>query len=281
MDFASSTTTSFPRLRSPNWDYHASNYDVENEVFFASIESFTKTDLHYRRWLSLVKIPKYLPPEAETPLLLHVAAFAGSTYFTKTLLHAGQEVDPRDVQGRTPLLWASSSGHAEIVSILLKHDVEVDAEDNDGEKPIHLAARKNYHRIVKMLSRSRSGSTFPQTKGYLDRFGYVRGGQARTKGNTAIQYICQQGHTEAVLVMIPFLQPDTLEEMLCETCSGRFESARAIFENSNASVNSKFTGATAIYLDCKDLFTKREEEMSRKGLRFLDKLDVAEEIKRR
>ncbi|RFU29562.1 hypothetical protein B7463_g6755, partial [Scytalidium lignicola] len=234
-----------------NWGYHASKYDVEDESFFVSIKTFTEADSDFRRWLSLVKSAKYLPSTGQAPSLLHIAAFAGLTQFAKYLLHTGHTVDSRDIEDKTPLMWASSSGHVEIVSILLQHGAEPDAEDKWGVKPIHLAARQNSHKIVKMLLEAGVDPLSPKTKEYVSDDGYIMGGQSRTKGDTAVQYACQQGHTETILAMIPFLQPDTLEEVLCETCRyGKFESVRTILENSEVSINSKFTGATALYLAC-------------------------------
>jgi ankyrin repeat protein len=234
-----------------NWGYHASKYDVEDESLFVSIKNFTEADSVFRRWLSLVKTAKYLRPAAKAPSLLHIAAFAGLTQFAKHLLLAGHSVDSRDAEKKTPLLWESSGGHAQIVSLLLEHGAEPDAEDYGGVKPIHLAARQNSYRIVKMLLEAGVDPLSPKTKEYLGPRGEIMGRQQRTKGNTAVQYVCQQGHTETILVMIPFLQPETLEEVLCETCRyGKFESARAILENSDVSVNSKFSGATALYLAC-------------------------------
>jgi ankyrin repeat protein len=235
-----------------NWSFHAGNYDVKDESFFASIKSFAETDSGFRRWLSIVKTDKFLHPIAETPSLLHVAAFAGLAKFANHLLQAGQPVDPRDIEGKTPLLWASSSGHTEMVSILLKHGAVPDAEDECGVKPIHLAARQNYHGIVKMLLEAGVDPITPKTKDDLFHGAFGPGrSQERTKGDTAVQYICRHGHTETILVMLPFLQPETLEEVLCETCRyGKFESARAVLENSDVSVNSQFTGATALHLAC-------------------------------
>jgi ankyrin repeat protein len=234
-----------------NWSYHASKYDVGDESFFVAIKSFTEAHSYFRRWLSLVKSAKYLPSTAQAPSLLHIAAFAGLAQFAKHLLHAGQPVDSRDVEEKTPLLWAADKGYTGIVSSLLEHGAEPDAEDYGGVKPIHLAARQNHHQIVKMLLDAGVDPISPKTKEYLAGGGRVMGGQSRTVGATAVQYVCQQGHTETIQVMIPFLQPDTLVEVLCETCRyGKFECARAILENSDVSVNSKFTGATPLYLAC-------------------------------
>lgn len=233
-----------------NWGYHASKYDIEDEIFFSLVKTFREAELDFRRWLSLKKKTKYLVLTVPVPSLLHIAAFAGLTQFAKCLLQTGQEVDSRDAEGKTPLFWASNSGHAEIVSLLLNHGAILDTEDDEGVKPIHLAARQNFYGIVQMFLQAGVDPLSPKTKEYMHR-GYIAGGQRRTQGNTAVQYACEQGHTETILVMIPFLQPDTLQEVLCETCRyGKFESARAVIENSDVSVNSKFTGATPLYLSC-------------------------------
>jgi ankyrin repeat protein len=255
-----------------NWSYHASKYDIEDESFFTSIKSFTAADSDFRRWLSRVKTRKYLQLAVQTPTLLHIAAFAGLSEFAKHILLEGHAVDSRDVEERTPLLWASSSGHSGIVSTLLEYGAVPDAEDEWGVKSIHLAAKQNSPVLVELLLKAGVDPISPKTKEF--KFGRrLLGGQRMTKGNTAVQDICQHGHTETLLVMIPFLRQETLGEVLCETCRyGKFESARVVLDNTNVSVDSTFTGATALYLasiapnvDCVRILVERGAEIRQKS----------------
>jgi ankyrin repeat protein len=134
-----------------------------------------------------------------------------------------------------------------MASLLLQNGANPNAEDCRGVKPLHEAARKNHAAIVKMLLEAGVDPLTPKTS--ENHSGRLAGGEKTTKGETAVQYVCQQGHTESVQVMLQFVQPETLEELLCESCRyGKFEAAKVVLERSNVSPNSKFRGATALYL---------------------------------
>ncbi|PTB44224.1 hypothetical protein M441DRAFT_99046, partial [Trichoderma asperellum CBS 433.97] len=51
----------------------------------------------------------------------------------KLLLEHGAEIDAADINGKTPLIHASSVGHENTVKVLLEYGAEVNAADNDGQ----------------------------------------------------------------------------------------------------------------------------------------------------
>jgi ankyrin repeat protein len=59
------------------------------------------------------------------------------------LLGRGAEVDVRDVNDRTPLMWASLRIDKDSVSLLLAHKANVNAHDNTGNTPLHLVASRS------------------------------------------------------------------------------------------------------------------------------------------
>lgn len=187
--------------------------------------------------------------EIQTPTPLHVAAFAGLTCYAKKLMEQSVEIDPRDAEERTPLHWACSRGHTGMVSLLLACGAIPDPEDSRGVKPIHLAARRNYATIVKMLLEAGVDPLTPKTKEDVTR--RLRCGEVGTKGETAVEYVWLQGHTDTIVTMLPFLTPETLEELFCQCCRyGKFEAVRAILNATSISPNVKSSGATALYLAC-------------------------------
>jgi len=102
---------------------------------------------------------------------------------------------------------------------------------------------------VNMLLEAGVDPVSPKTR--PDHEGRALGGEKLTIGETAVEYVCKQGHTDTLMVMIQYLQPETLEEVLCESCRcGKIENVRAVLENSDVSPNSMFTSATALYLAC-------------------------------
>jgi ankyrin repeat protein len=249
------------RLRYPfleyaieNWAYHASQYDIVDEEFFRSITKIVDSENpDFRRWVYLKWNTKMRGREpaldAPTPSALHIAAYAGLTEYAKNLLHKGYSVCSVDSEERTPLHLACKHNHAKMVSLILEHGANPDPEDCRGVKPIHEAARRNHATIVKMLLEAGVDPLSPKT--HEDYEGYTLGGQTITTGETAVEYVCKQGHADTLFVLLPYLRSEALVEVSCESCRyGKFENVRTVLENSDVSPDLKFNGATALYLAC-------------------------------
>ena len=231
-----------------NWAHHASRYDVEDENFFAAISRFADANNSaFDRWVALEWTTRKARPEL--PSALHIAAFSGLTHYTKKLLLEGKNVNSLDATERTPLQWACRRGHDEIVSLLLQNGGEPDHDDYQGVKSLHEAAKRNYANIVKILLHAGVDPLTPKTR--ENHGGRLSGGERSTRGETAVEYVYQWGHTETILVMLPFLKRETAVELLCESCSyGKPEAVQAILDNSNVSVNFKSYGGTPIFIAC-------------------------------
>jgi ankyrin repeat protein len=233
------------------WAFHASKYDFEDHGFFKSVADFLDPDsIDFKKWLELDWMKGLKSSEIQAPTPLHVAAFAGLTEYAKKLLKEAASVDSRDAEDRMPLHWACARGHASMAELLLKGGATPDPEDTRGVKPIHEAARKNHAGIVKMLLEAGVDPLTPKTKENIKRF--LMCGDVSTKGETAVEYVWLQGHTDTIITMLPFLTPETLEELFCQCCRyGKFEAVRAILKATDLSPNSKSSGATALYLACR------------------------------
>ncbi|KAF4457192.1 Ankyrin-3 [Fusarium austroafricanum] len=235
-----------------NWSYHASHYDVADEEFFNAITGFLNPgSLSFLRWLVIHwgSTSTEKGSNEGIPTALHIAAFAGLSELALKLLQQGISVAKADAQERVPLHWAAANGHTKLVSLLIQHGTDPDAVDGRGLKPIHLAALRNYSEAVTLLLEAGVKPNTAKTK--EDRRGHLSGGERLTKGECPIFYASRAGHTETIIAMIPFCEPDMLEQLLCQCCKyGQTDAVLAILNNSSVSPNATFDGATALYFAC-------------------------------
>ncbi|KAL5354784.1 hypothetical protein ACLOAV_000874 [Pseudogymnoascus australis] len=230
------------------WTWHAGHYDIEDTGLFDLVSQFMDgINAAFQRWLILEWHAKYPVTEAQIPSRLHVAAYAGMTKYASSLIKSGQGVESPDLNERTPLHWAAEKGHIKIAALLLQHGATPDSPDFKGLKPLHLAAKNNHADVVRLLLQAGVDPLTPKTQ--ENHRGRIRGGEKRTKGETAVEYLCYLGHTESILEILPFVKPETLKEILCSCCRyGQVEATRAVLQNSSVSSNAIFEGASALYL---------------------------------
>ena len=108
-----------------------------------NLSKVTRTCIHLQPIMMNVKLGRY----GETQL--HHCARKGFTTSVKRLLSIRNiNVNVKDVNGSTPLHYAASNGHIEIIRLLLQNGAEVNAKDDSGWTPLHDAA---YHGHVDIL----------------------------------------------------------------------------------------------------------------------------------
>ena len=72
---------------------------------------------------------------------VHQVAAKGDLAKVKWYLQNGMNVNVKDNDGRTPLVWAVSKVHLDIVSFLIHNGADVNAKDNAGLTPLMIAGR--------------------------------------------------------------------------------------------------------------------------------------------
>ena len=79
---------------------------------------------------------------------------AGSAGVVKLLLDAGASVDPRDVRGFTPLMWAAGTDHPEpnVVRALLAAGADTSIQSTAGESVLNWAGKYNDAKILTALN---------------------------------------------------------------------------------------------------------------------------------
>ncbi|KAI9860062.1 MAG: hypothetical protein M1813_006410, partial [Trichoglossum hirsutum] len=81
---------------------------------------------------------------------IHLAASIGLIEYVKKLVQE-YPVDSRDLNGRTPLSYASENGHMEICRYALEKGADIEAKDTIGQTPLHFAARGDREAVVRFL----------------------------------------------------------------------------------------------------------------------------------
>eukprot|EP01018_Ginkgo_biloba_P010032 Gb_22056 [translate_table: standard] len=137
--------------------------------------------------------------------VLHVAAMNGNSRLCKTLLKIKKQLgDAKDSAGQTPLHYAVTNNHKEVVDVLLEGIASNQNEsykDLSGRTPLHLAAENGNQKIVQKLLSAKW--EHPEN--------YVRIGDFL--GETALHKAARGGHKEIVKKLLdsgarPLLERD-------------------------------------------------------------------------
>jgi ankyrin repeat domain-containing protein 50 len=97
-----------------------------------------------------------VPP---TFTLLHLASYFGNLPWTKLLLEQSSSegipfrryISRKDSCGRTPLFWAATRGHREVVELLLDHGAKINSRDRSHLTPLHIAVTGQHKEVVALL----------------------------------------------------------------------------------------------------------------------------------
>ena len=85
-------------------------------------------------------------PQRETPLML--AAITNQLVWAQKLIDKGADVNQK---GWTPLHYAATKGHIEMMRLLMEHHAYLDAESPNGTTPLMMAAHYGTPMATKLL----------------------------------------------------------------------------------------------------------------------------------
>ena len=124
------------------------------------------------------------PPTAKAPdISIHDAAAVGNIEAVKQYLDGGADVNAKDGDGFTPLVFAVDKGHKEIVEILIAKGADVNAKDKLGWTPLFYAAFSGRTEVVELL--------------------IAKGVDVNAKDNLGtLRYAASGGHKETVELLI-------------------------------------------------------------------------------
>ena len=82
---------------------------------------------------------------------LNQAAQKGDASRVRQLVSGGEDINAKDGNGKTALMYASENGQAEIARLLIDAAADVNAKDKDGKTALMYAAESNNLETVKYL----------------------------------------------------------------------------------------------------------------------------------
>jgi len=133
----------------------------------------------------------------ETDTRLHQAALDGNKEEVMRLLEEGLNVNSKDPDGRTPMMYASFNGHTEIVSELLEKGTIVNLRDNYGRTPLMFASSGPFPETVKLLLQNKAEPDLVDGEEHF----------------TALMYAAAEGHIEVVRILLDNKADPTLKDI--------------------------------------------------------------------
>ncbi|KAL5329318.1 hypothetical protein ACEPPN_002829 [Leptodophora sp. 'Broadleaf-Isolate-01'] len=232
-----------------NWPYHVSKYGKVDDELFQRLDRLMEPKSNSLslclRFMSLGVRSDEVSHGSKSVSPLHICALKGLTAYSAHLIELGQDMNTIDPELRTPLHRAAEKGHHGVAEGLLKNGASSNMDDCAGLTPLHLAASTNHGAIVKSLLEAGVDPFTPKTR---ENPGRMCGNAKSTRGETAVEYASEYGHTEALLELLPFLDEDGVSKALGWSASnGRTENILAILSTSKLDVNKMFQGKTPIH----------------------------------
>lgn len=122
---------------------------------------------------------------------LHIVTARRDLGWMALLIARGAKIDPRDKQGRTPLMIAADLGFAEGAEVLIGRRARLDEPNNQGETPLIRAVQKRDTRMTRLLLDAGADPDKPDTLAGMSARDYARS-DAR---NAAVLRLIEQQKT--------------------------------------------------------------------------------------
>ncbi|MBG0859169.1 MAG: ankyrin repeat domain-containing protein [Bacteroidales bacterium] len=127
----------------------------------------------------------------------HEAALNGQINQVIKLLNGGFDVDIRDEDGRTALMYAAFNGHTEILKKLIERGAQVNLRDNYGRTALMMASSGPNPAAVKLLLDHEAAPDLADAEEHF----------------TALMYAAAEGHMDVVKVLLSFRANPELKDV--------------------------------------------------------------------
>jgi len=149
---------------------------------------------------------------------MHDLARSGRVDTIEKLILQGEDIDPRDERGCTPLHFAVVARQREVVAVLVGNGADPNAHNDRGDTPLHLAAANRDQALAQYLlgkgadasALNDSGSSLMHVAAWVGDVGLLKicldqglSIDARTKaGFTPLHFAAQSGYDDAVAYLL-------------------------------------------------------------------------------
>lgn len=121
-------------------------------MILLKVNCFRKQRLMWGFLLLFVCLLANLAASAQEDDIFNAAA-KGDLVRVQALLTNGTDVNARNANRATALLWAAYFGKVDVVQLLLAKGAEINAQDNDGATALFMASKQDQLNVVQTLSR--------------------------------------------------------------------------------------------------------------------------------
>jgi uncharacterized protein len=134
-------------------------------------------------------------PAEDIPI--HQAALDGNFSQVSMLLERGTDVNQKDADNRTALMYAAFNGHIEIMKVLMKKGADLNLCDNYGRTALMMASSGTNPAAVKLLLDNQADPNLADKEEHF----------------TAIMYAAAEGQLEVVKILISYRADPTLKDI--------------------------------------------------------------------
>lgn len=161
--------------------------------------------------------------ESVSKISIHEAALNGLAADVEKALNSGIDINSRDEDGRTALMYAAYNGHSAIMEKLIGKGASVNLTDNYGRTALMFAASGPYPESVRVLLKNQADPNLVDKEEHFTALMYAAAeGQTEVAkilltfkadpklkdidGDNALTFARNNGHNEIVTLLQPFLK---------------------------------------------------------------------------
>ncbi|KAL6887036.1 hypothetical protein GGI43DRAFT_264528 [Trichoderma evansii] len=145
-------SNTFLNYSAENWGAHFREAHIINNaaIIPATLRIYNSSSKSCLAWFKIYQRSTYQSPTGKFIELI-AASYYGHHAIVKLLVEKGANIEAKDSDGRTALLWAAEKGHQATVKLLVEKGADIEAKDSDGLTPLSFAAENGHQATVELL----------------------------------------------------------------------------------------------------------------------------------